>query len=437
MVCDSNAFLEENKKANIALLVEKDKCDKFDYLAAVCCGAIGGLIDIFFVGAPSKSNLGEWSDRKIDDIVKNFAKMAGWEPREDKKDNVASAIGFLEKKFKINYDQRYSPDVDNLFEMSTKNHHIKSLAHSPDAIGLFFSVLNQFTSTSSFVNNGKIITIASDTFELQGKNFVAKLFCGVANWLGHIMSDIAGSSGSAGNGGRGTGIVIPFYEMFQFCQFGKFSVGKDRQDFAVIAVRAFQEGYDFRFGIATSIPVVVTDLLIRFIWSIRQRFQYNKTCAECIPSHKHENLRVMLLFGNGTLCLMDGVDAVLRSNGNFLQLFLRLNVIGWIKFTSMVLQEICIRVGLTEALKADVEAYKRINTSLSIYLQELRDIDMERYKREAEKCTNILSSFLYVKTEKELNQWLLDSFEELDISLPWKGEFDLYMSNSENRLQFR
>ena len=26
--------------------------------------------------------------------------------------------------------------------MSTKNHHIKSLSHSPDIIGLFFSVLN-------------------------------------------------------------------------------------------------------------------------------------------------------------------------------------------------------------------------------------------------------------------------------------------------------
>lgn len=137
-----------------------------------------------------------------------------------------------------------------------------------------FSILNQFTSTSSFIANGKIITIATDTYELQGGNFIAKLFCGVANWFGHIMSDIAGSSGARGNAGRGAGVVMPFYELFQFCKFGSFKVGNDRQDLATIATRAFQEGYDFRFGMAAAIPVVLTDLSIRLIWALRRHFQY-------------------------------------------------------------------------------------------------------------------------------------------------------------------
>lgn len=110
----------------------------------------------------------------------------------------------------MNYDQRHSADVENLFDMSTRNHHMMSLAHSPDLVGLFFSLLNQFTSTSSFIAEGQLVTIRSDTYELQGGNFVAKLFCGIANWFGHIMSDIAGSSGSRGNSGRGAGVVIPF-----------------------------------------------------------------------------------------------------------------------------------------------------------------------------------------------------------------------------------
>ena len=61
--------------------------------------------------------------------------------------------------------------------------------------------------------------IQTETFELQGGNFSAKLFCGVANWFGHIMSDIAGSSGSQG---RGSGLAIPFFELFQMCTFGEF-----------------------------------------------------------------------------------------------------------------------------------------------------------------------------------------------------------------------
>lgn len=88
-----------------------------------------------------------------------------------------------------------------------------SLAHSPDIIGLFFSILNQFTSTASFVANGRLVTVATDTFELQGGNFIMKIMCGIANWFGHLMSDVAGSSGSHG---RGTGIVMPFMNYLDF-----------------------------------------------------------------------------------------------------------------------------------------------------------------------------------------------------------------------------
>ena len=64
------------------------------------------------------------------------------------------------------------------------------------------------------------MTTASDTFELHGGNFIMKIMCGIANWFGHLMSDIAGNSGSHG---RGTGIVMPLYEFFGFCKFGSFS----------------------------------------------------------------------------------------------------------------------------------------------------------------------------------------------------------------------
>lgn len=305
---------EQNKRA----LLREDKCDKYDYLAAVACGAVGGLVDIFLVGTPGDSVLGKWTDSQVDSAVKGFAKLVGWNPSQAQTGNVASAIGFLERKYGVNYDQRHTADVGNAFNMSAKNHHMMSLSHSPDIVGLFFSILNQFTSTSSFIANGKIITIATDTYELQGGNFIAKLFCGVANWFGHIMSDIAGSSGARGNAGRGAGVVMPFYELFQFCKFGSFKVGNDRQDLATIATRAFQEGYDFRFGMAAAIPVVLTDLSIRLIWALRRHFQYELPVKECVPTSQHADLRIMLLLGNGTLCVMDGIDAGVRSGGNFL-----------------------------------------------------------------------------------------------------------------------
>lgn len=418
---------------NRSLIQNSDQCDKYDYLAAVACGAIGGMIDIFLVGAPGDSVLGKWTDAQVDSTVKGFAKLSGWSPRADKTDSVASAIGFLEKKFKVNYDQRYSSDVNNLFNMSTKNHHMMSLAHSPDVIGLFFSILNQFTSTASFISNGQLITIKSETFELQGGNFIAKIFCGVANWFGHIMSDIAGSSGSVG---RGTGVVMPFYELFGFCKFGKFNVGKDKQDLATIATRAFQEGYDFRFGLAMAIPVVITDLSVRLIWCLRRYFQYGKPLKECIPTQKHADLRIMLLFGNGTLCVMDGIDAGVRSGGNFLAFFMRLNLIAWFRFVTLVLKEICIRVGIALPLQAYLDAYKRINEALLSYLHELEKIDIERFKEETEEYNLTVELFYKTSTNEELNVMLLETFDRMGFNKPWQGDFEEHMSNKNATLTF-
>lgn len=167
----------EKRNENRALIQSGDKCDKYDYLMAVACGAIGGMIDIFLVGAPRDSILGKWTDDQVDNSVRGFAKLCGWTPKPEKANSVASAIGFLETRFKVNYDHRHSGDVNYLFNMSSKNHHMMSLAHSPGVIGLFFSILNQFTSTASFVSKGQLVSITTDTFELKGGNFISKIYC--------------------------------------------------------------------------------------------------------------------------------------------------------------------------------------------------------------------------------------------------------------------
>lgn len=429
---DTNVLIEcseENRK----LVQKEDKCDKYDYLIAVACGVVGGLVDVFAVGAPGNSALEKFTDNQIDSLVKKSARMLGWSPRPEKAENMASAIQFLERKYQVNYDQT---SAGSLFNMSTRNHHMKNLAHSPDIVGLFFSVLNQFTSTSTFVANGQLITINTETFELQGGNIIAKIFAGIANWLGHIMSDIAGSNGSRGNGGRGTGIVIPFYELLGFCKFGKFNVDKDKQDLATIATRAFQQGYDFRFGLATAIPVVITELLIRLIWGLRQRFQYGKPLNECIPTQKHADLRVMLIFGNGTLCVIDGLDAGIRSGGNFLTFFMRLNLIAWFRFVTLVLKEVLIRVGIASPLQKYIEAYKRVNEALLVYLSELEQIDIEAFKRETEEYNNLVKAFEKTDTLEGLNVALLEIFDKNGISKPWQGDFDEHMSDKNATLVF-
>ncbi|MDD4760861.1 MAG: hypothetical protein PHU66_08640 [Bacteroidaceae bacterium] len=419
---------------NLKTVFYHDKCDKYDYLVAVGCGAIAGIVDIFLVGAPGDSKLQSWTDTQVDKTVMIFAKTCGWTPRAGKENSVVSAIGFLEKKFPVNYDQRHSGDVGGLFNMSTKNHHMKSLAHSPDVIGLFFSILNQFTSTSSFLSNGQLITIQTDTYELHGHNFISKLFCGVANWFGHIMSDIAGSSGASG---RGSGVVIPFFELFQLCDFGSLQVGKDRNTLSTVATKVFQEGYDARFGLTMAIPVVLCDLSIKLVWALKHYFYHKKPLSECIPTKKHDDLRVMLIIGDGTLCLMDGADAAIRSGGNWVNFFLRLNIVAWFRLVSLVFREVCIRLGISFPLQKQLDAYIRINEALALYLSQLEQIDFERFEEETGQYNKMLVLMENTNSEEELYDLLKNEYTSLGFQLPYKGDFDNFMQDSSSVLEFK
>lgn len=58
------------------------------------------------------------------------------------------------------------------------------------------------------MSDGEIISLnnSDGKFELHGDNIPSKIFCGIANWIGHLISDVSGSSSSKG---RGMGIPSP------------------------------------------------------------------------------------------------------------------------------------------------------------------------------------------------------------------------------------
>lgn len=358
--------IELQKRIKEEFSLKNANCDKYDYMIAGTCGVIGGLIDILFVGIPGDSTLGNFTDKQANKITEKFAEFVGFDKNKIKQD-YEKLIGknsikgkttldydqyldkrrlqFLENKYKINYDQTATNKkgkagtggkVEDLY---ASNHHLKSLGHSPDVIGLFFSILNQFTSTSSFINNGQIITIETETFELKGNNFITKIFCGFANWFGHIMSDWTGSNSSIEKGNRGSGVPIPFYNLFQMLDFGEF--GQDRQTFAEITTKVFDQGkYDFRHGMAMAIPVVINELLIRFMYTMKVHFYHQKDWKDSIPNANIPELRRMLLVGHGTLCIMDGADAAIRSGGEMITFLSRTNLIAWVRFGHLSLKEV-------------------------------------------------------------------------------------------------
>lgn len=334
---------ELSKKVLEDYAAKKANCDKYDYMIATFCGVVSGVIDSFFVGMPEESKLGNWADEKVDEIVIKISKMVWNSDKKTRKqlrkepNDIVSAIAYLERRFKVNYDQAKSADVGNKVKnMSMNNHHIKSLGHAPDLIGLIFSIIDQFTSTSHFIDNGKIITFNTKEYKLEGNNFISKLFCGFSNWLGHLISDCAGSSTSRRENpnGYGSGIPMPLFELFQLCGKGNFKIYKNDNSvkslsLAELSVKVFESGYDARFGLVQTIPVVINDLMIRLLWSIKNIFYSKKHWKECIPVGNQPELRRMLLTGHGVLCLVDGVDAAIRSTGEILCFALHLNFVAW------------------------------------------------------------------------------------------------------------
>lgn len=192
----------------------------------------------------------------------------------------------------------------------------------------------------------------------------------------------------------------------------------------------------FDLGLTMTIPLIITDLSIRLIWAIRRYFQYGKMLKECVPTSEHSELRVMLLLGNGVLCVMDGTDAAIRSGGNFLIMFTRLNLVAWYRFVSLVIKEICIRLGLKKSLQNEVDAFRKVNEAIVLYLNELERIDIEAYKNEADEYLKYCEMLSNIESEQTLNSVLLSAFEKFGICKPWNGELDEFMSNKDNHLVY-
>lgn len=404
------------------------KCDKYDYLIAAFCGGAAGLLDVLFVGSPMNSVLGKSSDKIADSFVQKTAQIF-WKfdlrPEKNKKipTTLEQSISYLEQAFPVNYDARYAKDLmveDTVLKnMRPMNHHLLSLAHSPDIIGLIFSIINQFMGYASFVDKGKIINVIPVTTSkaipyLQGRDTKSMIFCGFVNWIGHLMSDVAGSSSTRrlGKKGRGAGIPIPFYELFLGCNFGDF----EGKTFAETMIRVFEEGYDLRFGGAMAFPIVLEELMIRVIWSIRQKFIRKKNWKDSYPSKLHADLRIMLIVGNATFCAIDGGDAIvhgLMSGNNMVCFICHLNLVGWVRLIILVMQELVFRYGsvVVQAMNYFVQSMFEITTPTE---QQC----IAAFRREIAQCDRYYESIfrkfvLQVEKEyQEMNKEIEDTFDK-------------------------
>ena len=315
--------------------------DKLDYFVAAASGILCGMLDILWVGEFSLSEGRELAQEQVDTIVKKTAKMLG-----SKDSDFRSCVEFLEKKFPIPSDGN-TPDFGGGLQ-----HHLRDFGHHPTIVGLIFSLLTQFTGMSygtDEIGNFKVVPVPKKSRIFIGKDVPDKMVKGTVIWFFHLVSDIAGSSSTAGLSG-GTGIPGPILslakELSALPCFRKLKVGDN--SLSVFLSKLFNgtlfaqydaEGkivketvvkFDLRGELGSieqlgkqAIPVIANECIVRFFYFIR-RFaievkekqistfgQLSQISWENIKPYDNPTLMRMLTISSGVFTAVDITEAVI------------------------------------------------------------------------------------------------------------------------------
>lgn len=144
----------------------------------------------------------------------------------------------------------------------------------------------------------------------------------------------------------------------------------------------------------------------------------------------------MLIVGDATLCLMDGADAAIRSGGDALTFCLHLNLIAWYRLVTLVIREVCIRLGVGNTVAEQLEAYRQVNAELERELTQLKRLDTERFHQETERYQATLAGMQNARTERDLTRVLERELVQMGSEKPYQGSFEDFMQDPDAVLRF-
>lgn len=299
------------------------KADKWDCLVALGSGVACAMMDILWTKDFSLIEGRDLANDKVENLVRKTAQMMGCDS-----DDLKKCVKFLEDKFPIPSDGN-TPDFGGGLQ-----HHLRDFAHHPTIIGLIFSLLTQFTYKSygtDVAGNFMIVDVPEKSRIYIGGDTSSKIINGTIVWFFHLISDIAGSSSTAGLSG-GTGIPGPILSIAKemSCLPIFKSIHKNDTSLSVLLSKMFngtlfakhdENGQiirdsivklDFRgeIGFAVeiekqAIPVVANECIVRTFYMIRQLARKIKEIKITrIEDFKKINIKEILPFNSPTLTRM-------------------------------------------------------------------------------------------------------------------------------------
>ena len=436
-----------------------NQADKLDYFVAVASGILCSMLDILLVGDLNLKNGRYIADEKVNEFVKKIAKIKGC-----KGEGIKKSVKFLEEEFNIPADGNTSDFGGGL------QHHLRDFAHHPTIIGLIFSLLTQFTEKSYGADvNGNfiIVPIQEKSRNLIGEEIPDKMVKGTITWFFHLISDVAGSSKTAGLSG-GTGIpgpilslakelsVLPLVKelkvndesltrflskLFNGTLFAKKDAnGKIMKESVIKFDLRGELGLAIEFG-KQAIPVIANECILRTFYFIRRMISEIKSIEiksiselsnlewNKIKPFNNPTLTRMLTISTGVFTAIDITEAIVKQ-----KYWVSVNYVGIGRFTVAVGSEM---VGFLQVRKIKVikNIYEEIRQNT------FNKTDKKRYERisdneEIDKFgltleqTEILYNLELHKTINDINKTalIINNDNIVNLKKEWVSEWMEYMS---------
>lgn len=411
------------------------QADNLDYIVAIASGMACGLLDILWVGEFDLQSGHSIVSDKVDSFVKKTAEML----ERKKFDDVKSAVKALEKRFPIPSDGN-TPNFGGGLQ-----HHIRDFAHHPTIVGLAFSLLTQFTEKSYGTDvNGVflVVDVPKKSKPFIGNDVPQKILMGTITWFFHLVSDVAGSSSTAGISG-GTGIpgpilalakeiaTIPFFKDIKVAADMSLSLFLSKMFNGSLMMQRDENGqiikesvikFDLRgeLGVTVelckqAVPVIANECIVRAFYFIRHLAMVMKeNCVSCLADMKkiewssvkpanNPTIARMLTVSTGVFTALDIGEAIATQ-----KYWVSVNYVGVGRFAVAIgsdvswglkarnvkkVRDAYEKIKQQTFRKADADIYKRIGAD--------KDIQMDKLGLSLEQ-TEILYNLEYYKTLNDI-----------------------------------
>ena len=436
------------------------QADSLDYIVAAASGVLCAALDILWVGEFSLEKGRNIAADQTDNFVKKTAKLFG-----GPSDDLKSSVKFLEEKFPLASDGN-TPGFGGGLQ-----HHLRDFAHHPTLIGLVFSLLTQFTYKSygtDTAGNFLVLDVPEKSRIFIGEDIPQKILYGTVIWFFHLVSDVAGSSSTAGLTG-GTGIPGPLLSLAKEISaipfFRNMKVGEDT--LSVMLSKLFNgtllaqhdaDGkiikdtvlkFDFRGELGATVelgkqavPVIANECIVRGFYFLR-RFAMEmrrinpRTLDDikqinwsAVKPGKNPTISRMLTVSTGVFTTIDIGEAVASQ-----KYWLGVNYIGVGRFAVAIGEDIswCLKARKVKDVRAVYENIKR-NTYSSedqnIYERMGKDMEFEKLGLTLEQ-TEILYNLEFYKTLNDAQKTKLpiNGSRTQQLKLEWLNEWKTFISS--------